>query len=111
MSDSEVQVIETLILGVVLFRTEWRLALYLVGFIPVVLLVAVSFRRLARVVTRQGMQAMGIVNATIKETVSGIAVASGRAAKRAGIVRSPTWMFTNSSTSIGNSQSAPRTRG
>jgi ATP-binding cassette subfamily B protein len=34
-----------------------------------------SFRRMARTVTRNGMRAMANVNATIKETVSGISVA------------------------------------
>jgi ATP-binding cassette subfamily B protein len=34
-----------------------------------------GFRKLARIVTKRGMQAMADVNATIKETVSGIAVA------------------------------------
>ncbi|MEJ2759910.1 MAG: ABC transporter ATP-binding protein, partial [Anaerolineales bacterium] len=42
---------------------------------PVVFMVALGFRRMARKVTRRGMQAMGNVNAAIKETVSGISVA------------------------------------
>lgn len=43
--------------------------------LPVVFLVAIGFRRLARIVTRRGMRAMANVNAAIKETVSGISVA------------------------------------
>jgi ATP-binding cassette subfamily B protein len=42
---------------------------------PILFLAAMSFRRLARTVTRRGMQAMANVNAAIKETVSGISVA------------------------------------
>jgi ATP-binding cassette, subfamily B, bacterial len=54
---------------------EPRLASYLFAMIPVVFLIAISFRHLARKVTQQGMRAMADVNATIKETVSGIAIA------------------------------------
>ena len=69
------QFTQALILGVVLFNIDWRLSLYLFGFLPVVFVAALSFRRAARVVTRDGMRAMANVNSTIKETVSGISVA------------------------------------
>jgi ATP-binding cassette subfamily B protein len=69
------QIIQALILGAVLIAIEWRLSLYLFGVLPVVFLVAIGFRRLARTVTRRGMRAMANVNAAIKETVSGISVA------------------------------------
>src|SRR3990170_3778395 len=69
------QTIQALILGLVLVSIQWRLSLYLFGILPVILLVAVIFRRLARTVTRRGMRAMANVNAAIKETVSGIAIA------------------------------------
>jgi ATP-binding cassette, subfamily B, bacterial len=69
------QVIQAVILGGVLIAIEWRLSLYLFGILPVVFLVAIGFRRLARTVTRRGMRAMANVNAAIKETVSGISVA------------------------------------
>ncbi|MBN2145818.1 MAG: ABC transporter ATP-binding protein [Anaerolineales bacterium] len=69
------QVVQAVILGAVLVMVEWRLSLYLFAFLPIVFLFAVSFRRLARSVTRQGMRAMANVNASIKESVSGIAVA------------------------------------
>jgi ATP-binding cassette subfamily B protein len=75
ITDLGSQMVQALILGVVLFRLEFRLFLYLLGFLPLVFLVARSFRKAARNVTREGMRAMGKVNATIKETVSGIAVA------------------------------------
>jgi ATP-binding cassette subfamily B protein len=69
------QIVQAIILGVVLVRVEWQLSLYVFGFLPILFLAAMSFRRLARTVTRKGMRAMANVNATIKETVSGIAVA------------------------------------
>lgn len=69
------QIIQALILGVVLIKVEWRLSLILFGFLPVIFLYAFSFRTMARSVTRRGMRAMANVNAAIKETVSGIAVA------------------------------------
>jgi ATP-binding cassette subfamily B protein len=69
------QIVQAGILAVVLIRVDWHLFLYLFAIIPFVFLFAISYRRLARKVTRQGMQAMANVNAAIKETVSGIAVA------------------------------------
>jgi len=69
------QVLQATVLGVILVRTEWRLSLYLFAFLPVIFLVAYVFRRLARMATRTGMRAMADVNAAIKETVSGIAIA------------------------------------
>lgn len=69
------QIVQSIILGIVLVTIDWKLSLALFAFLPVVFLVAISFRRLARQVTRNGMRAMANVNATIKETVSGIAVA------------------------------------
>jgi ATP-binding cassette subfamily B protein len=75
VTDVASQVVQTVVLGVVLARTEWRLFLVMLGFMPVVFAVAMGFRSMARKVTRRGMQAMADVNATIKETVSGISVA------------------------------------
>jgi ATP-binding cassette subfamily B protein len=69
------QFIQAIILGVVLVNIEWHLSLILFAFLPVLFAAALSFRRLARKVTRSGMRAMAIVNSTIKETVSGISVA------------------------------------
>lgn len=69
------QVIQAIILGTILVSIEGKLSLLLFGFLPVLFLIAFAFRRLARKVTRDGMRAMANVNSTIKETVSGIAVA------------------------------------
>ncbi|MFM8321579.1 MAG: ABC transporter ATP-binding protein [Chloroflexota bacterium] len=75
VTDLFAQFLQSLILGVVLVRIEPRLSLLLFAVFPLLVLVSLGFRRLARAVTRSGMQAMADVNATIKETVSGIAVA------------------------------------
>ena len=69
------QVLESIILGIVLFNTEYHLALLVFALIPLVFVFAIAYRGLARRVTQQGMRAMANVNATVKETVSGIAVA------------------------------------
>jgi ATP-binding cassette, subfamily B, bacterial len=67
--------LEAAFLGVVLLTIEWRLALYVYLIIPVVFLMSLGYRKLARRVTRDGMRAIADVNSTIKETVSGIAIA------------------------------------
>ncbi len=66
---------QAIILGGVLLTISWQLSLYVFGFLPILFLVARGFRTMARKVTRRGMRAMANVNAAIKETVSGIAVA------------------------------------
>src|SRR3989304_3304532 len=75
VTDVGAQIIQAIILGVVLFRTEWHLALLLLAFMPFIFAVAAGFRALARRVTRRGMKAMANVNAAIKETISGISIA------------------------------------
>lgn len=75
VTDVASQLFQAILLGVVLVRTEWHLSLVLFSFMPIVFGIAIGFRRLARAVTKKGMQAMADVNAAIKETVSGIAVA------------------------------------
>jgi len=75
ITDVVSQMFQALILGVVLFRTEWRLSLLLLAFMPAIFGVAAGFRALARLVTKRGMKAMADVNAAIKETISGISIA------------------------------------
>ena len=75
VTDVVSQMMQALILGVVLFRTEWRLTLLLMVFLPFIFGVAAGFRALARTVTKRGMKAMSDVNAAIKETISGISIA------------------------------------
>ncbi|HRN50856.1 MAG TPA: ABC transporter ATP-binding protein [Anaerolineales bacterium] len=66
---------QALIVGAALIAINWRLSLYLFGMLPIVYWIATLFREAARRTTRTGMRAMGNVNAVIKETISGIAVA------------------------------------
>ncbi len=75
VTDLVSQVVETVILSVVLFRIDVRLTLYLFAMVPFIFLLTIGYREIARKVTRQGMRAMADVNASIKETTSGIAVA------------------------------------
>jgi ATP-binding cassette, subfamily B, bacterial len=75
VTDVVAQMMQAVIIAVVLFRTEWRLALLLIGFLPFIFGVASLFRVLARRVSRRGMKAMSDVNAAIKETISGISIA------------------------------------
>lgn len=64
-----------LILIVVLFNIEWKLTLLVLGMTPLVALTALAFRHLARRVTRQSSRAVGEVNKSIQETITGIRVA------------------------------------
>ncbi len=75
VTDVTSQVVQAVILGVILFRTEWHMALLMLSFIPFIFGITIGFRNLARRVTKRGMQAMADVNAAIKETVSGISIA------------------------------------
>ena len=75
VTDVGSQIVQAVILGVVLFRTDLRLSLMLMTFLPVIFAIAAGFRVLARRVTKRGMKAMADVNAAIKETISGISIA------------------------------------
>lgn len=63
------------ILLVRLFQISWRLTLAVLLMSPLVVLLALGFRRIARRVTREGFQILAEVNAAIQEAVTGIAVA------------------------------------
>jgi len=69
------EILEGGVLFLILARIEWHLIPWLLATLPVVFLFGVTFRHLARRVTRQGFRAMANVNSVIKEAVSGIAVA------------------------------------
>ena len=75
VTDVMAQFVEAFILAIVIVTIELHLTLYIFALIPIVAVFAILYRTLARKVTRQGMRAMANVNSTIKETVSGIAVA------------------------------------
>ncbi|MEX2161156.1 MAG: ABC transporter ATP-binding protein [Anaerolineales bacterium] len=66
---------QALLLGIVLIFIQGFLSLILFAQLPIFYLGAIAFRAAARFTTRRGMRAMGNVNAAIKETISGIAVA------------------------------------
>ncbi|MBS3782872.1 MAG: ABC transporter ATP-binding protein [Anaerolineae bacterium] len=63
------------ILLVRLFQISWPLTLMVLAMSPVVMLLAMGFRRIARRVTREGFQVLAEVNAAIREAVTGISVA------------------------------------
>ncbi|MGC9357434.1 MAG: ABC transporter ATP-binding protein [Anaerolineae bacterium] len=69
------RVLEVIILLGYLISVSWRLTLLLIAMVPVVVIIALSFRRLARRVTRKGFQVLAEVNAAIQEAVTGISVA------------------------------------
>jgi ATP-binding cassette subfamily B protein len=75
VTDISSQMVQAVILGVVLFRTDVKLTLMLMAFLPIIFAIAGGFRVLARRVTKRGMKAMSDVNAAIKETISGISIA------------------------------------
>jgi ATP-binding cassette, subfamily B, bacterial len=69
------QLLQVVVLIGYLFTISWRLTLMVLIFVPLVIVVALSLRRLARRVTREGFQVMAEVNAAIQEAVTGISVA------------------------------------
>jgi ATP-binding cassette, subfamily B, bacterial len=74
-TDVLMQLISSIILAIILLNTEWRLALGIFVLVPLLFFLVMQYRHAARKVTRDGMRAMANVNSTIKETVSGIAIA------------------------------------
>jgi ATP-binding cassette subfamily B protein len=75
IADVVSQIVSAAILYIVLWRAEWRMAILFLIFLPIIYFVTMGFRNMARKVTRTGMRALADVNAAIKETVSGIAIA------------------------------------
>jgi len=69
------QFLSVIILLVVLFTYSVELTIVLILTMPLVVLAALGFRYLARIVTRQGSRAMAVVNDNIQESVTGISVA------------------------------------
>jgi ATP-binding cassette, subfamily B, bacterial len=74
-TDVLMQLISSITLLVILFRTEWRLSIAVVLLVPILFFLVIRYRHIARKITREGMRAMANVNSTIKETISGIAIA------------------------------------
>ena len=69
------QVSVALILLLLLLRINWLLTLALFAISPLVVFTALGFRSIARRVTRQSSRALGEVNKSIQEAVTGISVA------------------------------------
>ena len=74
-SDVFSQLASTLILLVILFSRSVFLTFLVLALSPVIVFVAMSFRRWARGVTRDGARALGLVNDNIQESVAGISIA------------------------------------
>jgi len=69
------QLLLFVLVAVVLFIRNWRLALLALTIIPALAIVALSFRYLARRATQRSQRSLGRVNANVQEVVSGITVA------------------------------------
>lgn len=69
------QVLMLVFITGVLFYRDWRLALITLAMAPVITVVALTFRRVARESTRGAQRAMSNVNRSVQETMRGIAVA------------------------------------
>ena len=69
------QLLLVVLLTIFLFTVSWQLTLALLALTPFVFLLAIGFRRIARMVTRKGFQAIAEVNAAIQEAVTGISIA------------------------------------
>ncbi len=69
------QLLLVILLTIFLFTVSWQLTMALLALTPFVILLAMGFRRIARMVTRKGFRAIAEVNAAIQEAVTGISVA------------------------------------
>ena len=69
------QFIMVFLLGLWLFTISVRLALILIAMAPVAVIIALSFRKIARKVTSDGKKMNAKINAHIQESISGIMVA------------------------------------
>ena len=74
-SDVISQFLSVIILFVALLTYSVELTIVLILTMPMVVIAALFFRHLARIVTRQGSRAMAVVNDNIQESVTGISVA------------------------------------
>jgi ABC-type multidrug transport system fused ATPase/permease subunit len=69
------QVLLVVLLTLWLFTISVPLTLILIAMTPVAILIALSFRRIARRVTQNAKRATAVINAQIQESISGIVVA------------------------------------
>ena len=77
------QLLMVVIIACALFYISPSLALIAVSIAPVCFLVALGFRRIARVTTQRARRALASVNALVQETMSGISVAKSFRQERA----------------------------
>lgn len=66
-----------ILVAIFAFSVSVKLTLILLAMTPVVFVIALGFRRIARKVTQNARRVMAKVNANIQESVSGIAIAKG----------------------------------
>jgi len=71
------QVLSVIVIGVVAARINLRLTLIMLALTPVVVLIALSYRKITRKVTLNARRVLAKVNANVQESVSGIAIAKG----------------------------------
>lgn len=69
------QVLQVTIVVSILVFINMRLALIALTIAPVIIFIALGFRRIARKTTQQARRAIAQVNANIQESISGIAIA------------------------------------
>ena len=74
-TDVASQFLSVIVLFLALLSYSLELSVILLLTMPMVMLAALGFRVLARIVTRQGARAMAVVNDNIQESVTGISVA------------------------------------
>ena len=63
------------LITIVLFHIDAGLALLALSIAPVIVVVALAFRRIARTTTQRARRALARVNTTVQETISGISIA------------------------------------
>ncbi|HEX8733638.1 MAG TPA: ABC transporter ATP-binding protein, partial [Ktedonobacterales bacterium] len=69
------QILMVVIVAAALFYISQSLAFIAIAIAPVCFVVALAFRRIARVTTQRARRALASVNALVQETMSGISVA------------------------------------
>jgi ABC-type multidrug transport system fused ATPase/permease subunit len=69
------QILLLVMVSAFLFYRNWKLALIALAIAPVIMLVALAFRKIARSTSTGAQRAMANVNKTIQETMRGISVA------------------------------------
>ncbi len=77
------QILQVAIVAGALFYISTSLALVAVSIAPVCFVIALAFRRIARVTTQRARRALANVNSLVQETMSGISVAKSFRQERA----------------------------